>query len=469
MSRRGRISKGGVQKRGGAHRARITIHGKTFTRSHPTRQQAENWIIGMENGVRDPEFAVAIAEARTLTLGAAMMAYLKSPKKTTDHYQKDLSRTNKVILEGSKIEGLNLFKRPLFSINTLHIQLYIDHRLEQDVSPSTINRELNFMSRAFTFAASDLKCIGLANPVVKSVRLPEPPGRERRLRKDEEVLLFRFAAQYEVSSSAPLRAFISFAADTAMRFGEIMNMRWDDIDWEFDIIDIPKTKNGSRRSVPMVPEVRDLLERMNPQRHGWVWPASEQIRSAWRRVREQAANHAAKVERDADLSDRLLTLRIHDLRHEGVSRWVERTDFSMFDLMLITGHKSPTMLLRYTHANGRLLARRLLEYQQKKLGEGRGRGSPFAGVDTQYELPIELVQRSAWKLLAKDSRALTCMSGSMTMTEIAQFFGVSVSAVAKILNKKVPEEDLHPQQPRGMVSVSALVAAANDAFYDRIG
>ena len=57
------------------------------------------------------------------------------------------------------------------------------------------------------------------------------------------------------------------------------------------------------------------------------------FRLAWNRLRSRA-----------DLGD----LRFHDLRHEAISRFFEM-GLSMPEVALISGHKDPRMLLRYTH------------------------------------------------------------------------------------------------------------------------
>ena len=47
-------------------------------------------------------------------------------------------------------------------------------------------------------------------------------------------------------------------------------------------------------------------------------------------------------------SQGIYDLRFHDLRHEAISRLFER-GLSLPEVALISGHKDPRMLLRYTH------------------------------------------------------------------------------------------------------------------------
>jgi integrase len=50
-------------------------------------------------------------------------------------------------------------------------------------------------------------------------------------------------------------------------------------------------------------------------------------------------------------------LKFHDLRHEGVSRICEK--LPMHEAMRVTGHKTPSMLMRYYHPKAEDLARKL--------------------------------------------------------------------------------------------------------------
>ena len=47
-------------------------------------------------------------------------------------------------------------------------------------------------------------------------------------------------------------------------------------------------------------------------------------------------------------SVKLKDLRFHDLDHEAISRFVEK-GLSVAEVALVSGHKDPRMLMRYTH------------------------------------------------------------------------------------------------------------------------
>lgn len=55
---------------------------------------------------------------------------------------------------------------------------------------------------------------------------------------------------------------------------------------------------------------------------------------------------------------RLIDLRFHDLRHEAISRFFEK-GLNVPEVALISGHRDPRMLFRYTHPRAEDVAAKL--------------------------------------------------------------------------------------------------------------
>jgi len=51
-------------------------------------------------------------------------------------------------------------------------------------------------------------------------------------------------------------------------------------------------------------------------------------------------------------------LRLYDLRHEAISRLVESNKYSIPEMMLVSGHKDPKQLMRYTQLKAKNLVGR---------------------------------------------------------------------------------------------------------------
>ncbi|WP_425265677.1 site-specific integrase [Terrihabitans rhizophilus] len=183
-----------------------------------------------------------------------------------------------------------------------------------------------------------------ANPL-SSVRNPRAdPSRTRRLESGEWHRLERALA----SCRNPLVPLVArFALATGMRRGEILSLRWFDVDRSKHLAHLRMTKNGQPRTVPLSLEAMQVLEearlRTDPLDDRVFSTSAEAVKLSWKRAVKRG-----------DLDD----LRFHDLRHEAISRFFEK-GLSLPEVALISGHKDPRMLFRYTHLKAELIVSKL--------------------------------------------------------------------------------------------------------------
>lgn len=142
-----------------------------------------------------------------------------------------------------------------------------------------------------------------------------------------------------------LKPIVIFALNTGMRRGEILSLRWKDLDLKNGIILIPDTatKTGQKREIPMTEAVERLLTAM-------VRPLNDAVPvfGTPLRVRESFEKACKK----AGIYD----FRFHDLRHTFASQLVMAgTDIQTVSKLL--GHTTLTMTLRYAHLSHSHLAR----------------------------------------------------------------------------------------------------------------
>lgn len=239
----------------------------------------------------------------------------------------------------------NLVVRDVTSVN---IATYRDDRLRdlnsktgKPLSPATVRLELALLSNFFDIARIEW---GLCddNPV-KKVRKPKPPpGRDRRLTPREDRLILRYAHGY---SNPELYSIVVLALETAMRQGEILDLHWEHINLKTRIAQLPRTKNGSKRDVPLSVKARDALARLGVKPTGKVFGyTKEGIKSTWRFMMIKLG---------------IEDLHFHDLRHEACSRFFELGTLDVMEVAAISGHKSLAMLKRYTHLKAQRLVRKL--------------------------------------------------------------------------------------------------------------
>ena len=116
----------------------------------------------------------------------------------------------------------------------------------QRVSSGAVRRELNLLSSLFETAKNEWGAINLSNPVRAVKRPRDSAARDRRLTLAERHQLLSEAANLPNSQ---LYLAILIALETAMRQGEILNLRRDDVDLDRGVISIRDAKNGHNRQV----------------------------------------------------------------------------------------------------------------------------------------------------------------------------------------------------------------------------
>jgi integrase len=236
--------------------------------------------------------------------------------------------------EGYRIKALmkrDIAHRTLAMLSSADIASYRDERLKV-VSTSSVIRELNTIAHAVDVARKEWGVHLMQNPV-RMIRRPAPPrGRDRRLNGNEEQLLLAAA---DAGRSPYMRPLIILAIETAMRQGEMLSLTWSDVDLDKRIAHLDMTKNGESRDVPLSSRSLVALETLKQQQiDERVVPSTKSgVQQAWGHLRTRA-----------EISD----FHFHDLRHEAVSRLLER-GLNVIETATISGHKELRMLQRYSH------------------------------------------------------------------------------------------------------------------------
>src|SRR6266478_5955056 len=122
--------------------------------------------------------------------------------------------------------------------------------------PASVNRELAILSGVFRIAV-DYEEVA-QNPCRKVESLPENNQRTRHLSFDEEDRLFVALT----GDRQHLLALVTVAIYSGPRRGELLKLRWSNVDFDLNAINFTETKTNKDRSVPMEPIVRDALSRL---------------------------------------------------------------------------------------------------------------------------------------------------------------------------------------------------------------
>jgi len=256
----------------------------------------------------------------------------------------EYSRTNKrnFSRECYLMRGLRAAFGPrlLTEITSWDVERYKAQRIGA-VAPATVNRDLTLLKHMFTKAIAWGRAT--TNPVKAVKYLREANTRVRYLTEDEEDRLLG-------ECSPNLRGLVVTALHTGFRRGELLALRWDDVDFRTGLVTVQAayTKNGERRAVPMTRTVTALLTELRRKRpHGeYVF---EKVRGG--RYLSPRNGFEAAVRR-AGIRD----FRFHDLRHTFASR-LAMAGVGLQTVQELLGHKAMSMTLRYSHLSAAHRAR----------------------------------------------------------------------------------------------------------------
>lgn len=211
-------------------------------------------------------------------------------------------------------------------------------KLHQGRQPATVVRYMAALSHAFTIAVNEWGWLE-DNPLRKVRKPKEPRGRVRFLSDDERT---RLLAACKASKCKQLYPVVVLALSTGMRQMEIMSLSWQDVDLNRGIIILHETKNGDRRSIPLVGHAKELLQEMAKVRrldtnlvfYSEMKPSAPVfIRIPW-----------GEALKESQVKD----FKFHDLRHTAAS-YLAMNGASLIELSEILGHKTLQMVKRYSH------------------------------------------------------------------------------------------------------------------------
>jgi integrase len=207
---------------------------------------------------------------------------------------------------------------------------------KEGFAPATVNRYLSALSKAFSNAVKEWHWLP-DNPMRRVSKKTEPRGVVRYLSDEERAALLKACRESELK---PLYLLVLFALTTGMRRGELLGLRWQDIDLERRMAVLQNTKNGDRRSVPIVPEVADLL-----REHGKVRRLDNDL------VFASAGDDAIWFDKywyRALKVAKIKDFRFHDLRHTAAS-YLAMSGATTPEIAAVLGHRTLQMVKRYAH------------------------------------------------------------------------------------------------------------------------
>ncbi|MBX5496487.1 MAG: site-specific integrase [Bryobacteraceae bacterium] len=234
------------------------------------------------------------------------------------------------------------------------VREYITTRLAEGAGGRTINMEFGELSRAVGQKWSVMW------PKIRKLEENQEVGRALSP-AEEQALLQTAANDQSPNRNRMLYTFLRIALSTGMRSGEIITLRWSQVDMADGVLTVGKAKTakGTGRQIPLNDDPKAVLDmhaawyakQFGPIQPDWyVFPGragkpkagesrpldpkrpTTTIKTAWTSLRDNAG----------------VQCRLHDLRHTAATKMAE-AGVPESTMLAIMGHMSRAMLERYSH------------------------------------------------------------------------------------------------------------------------
>jgi site-specific recombinase XerD len=314
----------------------FSVNGKLYRKSTGTqnKKKAEQILAKVQTLVIEGKW-FEVDEAKGHTFDEMMERFMKEHAPTKEP---SMQKSYKVSLAhlGEFFSDMTLDK-----IDTDAVLRYVSYRRGQNNSkPGTRNRELAMLSKSFNLAR--LWKWVKENPCQLVKREKENNEIGRCLTEDEERMLMQACRNY---LGGQLAEMVTIALNTGMREGEILKLRWDQIDMKGNLINSINEKSNRPKTVAMNDIVFNLLQEKSKimSISGYVFTTSSDtpfharnLLRAW-----------YKAVKDAKIEGRL---RFHDLRHTVGSRII-RLGRDIHAVAAVLDHSQLSTTRRYAKHN----------------------------------------------------------------------------------------------------------------------
>ncbi|MBI5515245.1 MAG: site-specific integrase [Deltaproteobacteria bacterium] len=295
-------------------------------------------------------FEETVARPREVPTFAAfavrwMAEYVASNNKTSER------RNKATVLRAHLVPTFGTHR--LDQIRTADIEQYKADAQGRGLAPKTINNHLVILRRCLATAVE--WDIPLTLPRFKPLRVP-PQG-------------FRFLSPSEIGrlvcfAAPPWRTMIALAADTGLRFSELIALDWTDVDLAarrltvrrgcvLGVFDSPK--NNRIRHLRLTAEAAVAIEEL-PHRGGLLFTHRGKLIND-----ETARRHLAEACRGAGIEP----IGWHALRHSFASELIRR-GASVFSVKELLGHQSVEVTMRYAHLGQETLDESVLLLERRE-------------------------------------------------------------------------------------------------------
>ncbi len=267
---------------------------KTITKTFPSRKLASQFALKLEG---DRQLLLAFGgKSSKITFKELSVDYLlngfkgkniKDQKSKLNYWNILIGNKQLIYITKSDVsDGLN--------------------KLPNKLTNATINRYKAAISVVFSYACREYDLP--ENPVRKIPLLPENNERTRFLSEAERTRLFKAC---RASKWDKLYLLVLTAITTGARRGELLGLRWNDIDFDRRTAYVATTKNGQPKVLPLTDSVIKELQLFDTKDSSLIFAS---------RIKEDVAYCFTKPWKKALEDGEIKDFRFHDLRHSCASQ-----------------------------------------------------------------------------------------------------------------------------------------------------
>ena len=207
--------------------------------------------------------------------------------------------------------------------------------LAESLAPATVNLHLCLLRAILRYGVRSGQLPAAAIPQIDSLKTNNKLV--RYLTEDEEIRLLSALPMH-------LRPLVALATHTGMRKGELLNLRWSDVDLVSGTITVREAKSGEGRRLPLSETASQAIRGLKVAQG----PSSQNDSHVFRAPLGGALMNLNRDWYRALRQCSLANFRFHDLRHTFASRLV-MSGVDLYRVQTLMGHKTPAVTLRYAH------------------------------------------------------------------------------------------------------------------------
>ena len=325
-----------IYKRGSTYWTEFIVDNKRYQLSCKTKDKklAEEVAAALQSDVIRKKFDIPAKYKAEKTFKAVWDEYINSlnNSKGTIQVKKWISSKHFNIFKDKNIASI-----ALTDIKDYQLKRKIEimsmpkntGKRESEISFAYLNKEILILLNFFNFCME--KAYLDKNPATGIKKLNELS----RLKTLSDTDIQKLIAG---ATNKLTRDLITFLIYTGCRKGEALNLRWDDVDLQNDVIAVKGTKTKYDRHIPISKPLKELLRAIEKNQDSlYVFNKNGAKLGNFRKSFMTAC-------RNAGLKD----LRIHDLRHVFASKMV-MNGTSLYITGELLGHRTTQMTKRYSH------------------------------------------------------------------------------------------------------------------------